>query len=89
MPLEAFDSSLYTREPSAAAGLRKAKAFWKHQQCRWFSLCNKNRQEQMANSLDGLLVIYLGFKSAQAFDGGIGIVVVGIDWNGCRKCIAI
>ena len=88
MPLEAFDSSLYTREPSAAARLRKAKAFWNHRH-RWFSLCNKNRQEQMASSLDGLLVIYLGFKSAQAFGGGIGIVVVGIDWNGCRKCITI
>ena len=36
------DSSLCTREPSAAAGLRKAKAFWNHQPRWWFSLYKKS-----------------------------------------------
>ena len=41
IPQSLRDSSLYTREPPLRRELCKAKAFWNHQHCWWFSF-NKN-----------------------------------------------
>ena len=41
IPQSLRDSSLYTREPPLRRELCKAKAFWNHQHCWWFSFNKK------------------------------------------------
>ena len=51
IPQSLRDSSLYTREPPLRRELCKAKAFWNHQHCWWFSF---NKQRTPPNSFGGV-----------------------------------
>ena len=78
IPQSLRDSSLYTREPPLRRELCKAKAFWNHQHCWWFSF-NKDVTTVASSFL--VVTLYKSYSPCTFFCTRAFFILVNINFQ--------